>query len=244
MVDISLSSGYLVGMANSEYATVPQTHVTTSTRDRSSYVPTWVSSLGAPVWISSPDGIVSYINERAETLFGRSATDCLGRPCSSILSDTVSSGCPFCGPQSPVFSRLRWHQPIEPVEVQVVTSRGKGRWILLMVIPVDSPEGSGPWLVHCAFSENRANNIGEYLNKVSSRTPHDGAGDPTLQRHALTSRETEILRLLADDESLYSIAERLHISYVTVRNHVQHILTKLGVHSIIEAVAYYLLMRE
>jgi DNA-binding NarL/FixJ family response regulator len=29
-----------------------------------------------------------------------------------------------------------------------------------------------------------------------------------------------------------------------VRNHVQHILTKLGVHSILEAVAFYLLVEE
>ena len=231
-------------MASREYPRVPQTDVTTSPRDRSSYVPAWVSSVGAPLWISSPDGIVSYINERAETLLGRSATECLGWPCSSVISGTASTCCPFCGPQSPVFSRYQQHQPIEPVELQVVTSRGEGRWILLMVIPVDSPDGSGPWLVHFAFSENRAYSIEKYLNKISSRTPHDGAGDPTLQRYGLTSRETEILRLLADDKSLYSIANGLHISYATVRNHVQHILTKLGVHSIIEAVAYYLLKRN
>ena len=62
-------------------------------------------------------------------------------------------------------------------------------------------------------------------------------------RNTLTKRETEILRLLAEDPNLRNIAVSLHISYSTVRNHVQHILGKLGVHSISEAAAYHILMR-
>jgi len=61
-------------------------------------------------------------------------------------------------------------------------------------------------------------------------------------RDPLTKREAEILRLLAEDPDLRKIAVSLHISYATVRNHVQHILGKLGVHSISEAVAYHILM--
>ncbi|MDH4038859.1 MAG: helix-turn-helix transcriptional regulator [Candidatus Krumholzibacteria bacterium] len=57
----------------------------------------------------------------------------------------------------------------------------------------------------------------------------------------LTQREREILSLLAEDATLHEIAERLGVSYATVRNHVQHILRKLGVHSILEAVAVFLL---
>jgi two-component system nitrate/nitrite response regulator NarL len=34
------------------------------------------------------------------------------------------------------------------------------------------------------------------------------------------------------------MAERLHVSPATVRNHVQHILEKLGVHSRLEAAAF------
>ena len=60
----------------------------------------------------------------------------------------------------------------------------------------------------------------------------------------LSEREREILRLLSNDESLHGIAHRLDLSYATVRNHVQHVLNKLGVHSILEAVAFYLLVEE
>jgi putative two-component system response regulator len=53
----------------------------------------------------------------------------------------------------------------------------------------------------------------------------------------LTSREQEILRLIAEGLSTEAIAERLHISAHTVRNHSQRVIKKLGAHSRLEAVA-------
>jgi DNA-binding NarL/FixJ family response regulator len=52
----------------------------------------------------------------------------------------------------------------------------------------------------------------------------------------LTPRETEILAALAAGDSPAVVAERLGISPFTVESHVKSILTKLGVHSKIEAV--------
>ncbi len=52
----------------------------------------------------------------------------------------------------------------------------------------------------------------------------------------LTRRELEVLELLADGTQRDVMAERLGLSPNTVRNHVQHVLTKLGVHSKLEAV--------
>lgn len=53
----------------------------------------------------------------------------------------------------------------------------------------------------------------------------------------LTTRELEVLRLLAEGLSNAAIASRLTISVHTVRNHVANILGKLGVHSKLEALA-------
>jgi DNA-binding NarL/FixJ family response regulator len=53
----------------------------------------------------------------------------------------------------------------------------------------------------------------------------------------LTGREHEVLELLADGWATTAIAERLFLSLNTVRNHVQAILAKLGVHSRLEAVS-------
>lgn len=58
------------------------------------------------------------------------------------------------------------------------------------------------------------------------------------QPHAkLTPRQREILRMLAHGASTKQIAEELHLSRETVRNHVRGILQALDVHSRVEAVA-------
>jgi two-component system response regulator DevR len=55
--------------------------------------------------------------------------------------------------------------------------------------------------------------------------------------HDLTAREVEVLELLVDGTPNHELAQRMGISRNTVRNHVQNLLTKLGVHSRLEAVA-------
>ena len=53
----------------------------------------------------------------------------------------------------------------------------------------------------------------------------------------LTARELDVLRLLADGLSPSEVSERLFISKKTVATHIDHILSKLGVHSRAQAVA-------
>lgn len=53
----------------------------------------------------------------------------------------------------------------------------------------------------------------------------------------LTRRQREILRLLADGADTRTIARRLVLEEVTVRNHVSRILRTLGAHSRLEAIA-------
>jgi two-component system nitrate/nitrite response regulator NarL len=53
----------------------------------------------------------------------------------------------------------------------------------------------------------------------------------------LTSREREVLGLLADGRSTSDIAAEMGVSAATVRSHVQSVFTKLGVHSRLRAVA-------
>jgi DNA-binding NarL/FixJ family response regulator len=54
------------------------------------------------------------------------------------------------------------------------------------------------------------------------------APPPTIE--ALTSREREILALLAEGYGNKDVCHRLHITVQTVKNHVHNILTKLQVH--------------
>jgi len=54
----------------------------------------------------------------------------------------------------------------------------------------------------------------------------------------LTTREVEVLGMLAAGRTTPEIADRLHISQLTARSHIQNILEKLEVHSKAEAVAF------
>jgi len=74
----------------------------------------------------------------------------------------------------------------------------------------------------------------------SARARSDAAPKNTarmLSSH-LTKRELEVLRLLVQGDSGGDIADALGISKNTVRTHIQSILTKLQVHSRLEAVAF------
>jgi DNA-binding NarL/FixJ family response regulator len=53
----------------------------------------------------------------------------------------------------------------------------------------------------------------------------------------LSEREREVLQLLAQGKNTKDIADALYISPATVRNHIQHILEKLGAHNRLQALA-------
>ena len=77
----------------------------------------------------------------------------------------------------------------------------------------------------------------ELLRLVQDRLRPPGA-DGSFPDAPLTRRELEVLRLMTMGVSTAQAAERLHVSRATVRNHVQNIFGKLGVHSRLEAVAF------
>jgi DNA-binding NarL/FixJ family response regulator len=54
----------------------------------------------------------------------------------------------------------------------------------------------------------------------------------------LTKREVEVLKAIAQGENSKEIAETLHVSERTVRNHLANIYRKLGVHDRTQAVLY------
>lgn len=63
---------------------------------------------------------------------------------------------------------------------------------------------------------------------------------PLAQTEQLSSREMEILALIAEGLSNKEIGTRLHISFATVRTHLMHIYEKLHVRCRTEAAAKYL----
>jgi PAS domain S-box-containing protein len=78
---------------------------------------------------------------------------------------------------------------------------------------------------------------GDRVVGVFGQLDHEPFIEPVAELEALTPRQTEVLRLLEYGRSTNQIAEELHLSRETVRNHIRHILKALGVHSRLEAVA-------
>jgi DNA-binding CsgD family transcriptional regulator len=207
------------------------------------WVPPWVERLGAPVWVSGPDRNIVYLNPRAEEVLGRPLGKCIGLPCFKVIRGKTPDGKQFCRDACPAIEQLHFHKEIEPFRIRVGVGR-RARWTQIVMIVAQPPDFSGPSLIHCIIDDEKEQRFKSYLTKVMTRTPKARLKNSGLSYFQLTEREREILALLADDKSLHEIAGKLHLSYTTVRNHVQHILNKLGVHSIMEAVAFYLLTTD
>jgi len=78
---------------------------------------------------------------------------------------------------------------------------------------------------------------GDRVVGVFGHVDHDPVHVPLNALPSLTPRQSEILRLLERGKSTDQIADELHLSKETVRNHIRHMLQALGVHSRLEAVA-------
>src|SRR5215216_5167610 len=75
--------------------------------------------------------------------------------------------------------------------------------------------------------------IEEALRRLRHRRDQDSSAEQRLAR--LTPREVEILQAMARGASSEAIARELSMSPHTLRTHTQNIITKLGVHSKLEA---------
>jgi two-component system nitrate/nitrite response regulator NarL len=67
--------------------------------------------------------------------------------------------------------------------------------------------------------------------------PHPENDDPLWMLKFLTEREWEVMRCIMDGLSTEQMAEQLRAQRSTARTHVQNLLTKLGVHSRLQAAA-------
>jgi DNA-binding NarL/FixJ family response regulator len=78
-----------------------------------------------------------------------------------------------------------------------------------------------------------------HLPALLELSGHGRASDERSSRmRTLTAREREVLALLAGGRTTGEIARALSISGLTVQSHVKSILSKLGVHSKVEAIRF------
>lgn len=109
--------------------------------------------------------------------------------------------------------------------------------------------GASGYLVKRSVSKNLAAAIQDVLNGGSPMSSHIARkvvqyfhqlGPASDDLVKLSTREREILEMLANGDLYKEIADKLAISITTVRTHIQHIYEKLHVRTRTEAVAKYL----
>jgi DNA-binding CsgD family transcriptional regulator len=201
----------------------------------------WVAQLDAPVWICDVDGAVTYINDQASKMFAweNSCESCL--PCHLLVAAESLSGKPFCCPRCYIRRCLDESVPVAPKTLLIPDASGEKRRVQIFALAVPGRSPSKPRLVHIAAT-SAPSLARSYLEKVARRS---GSLDySSIEVDALTEREQEILLRLVEDDSLKAIADALHISHHTVRNHVQHVIDKLGAHSLAEAIARFVMRRD
>ena len=172
-------------------------------------------------------------NQAATAIMGYTAPEALGRTCCDLFGDPNDAGGPLHGLASVTTST---ENAVRAFDVRAATKTGRPLWLHLTVFSVPM-ERSGLLVVHLFRDVTPTRQLVELVRErlVAS----DKGRAAVLTGHGpLTRRELEVLRLTAQGLHTVLIAQRLHISRATVRNHVQNILWKLEVHNRLEAVAY------
>jgi len=176
---------------------------------------------------AADDGTIQFCNRAACRLLGVEPETVESRRCWALAAFRGPEGSAFCGSECPV--RRAAHERRFGVRHRVLAERGPwaGQPLELISFFVPSPGCDLCGVVHFLRP----------FDTVSVRNGEAGRRElGAVAPNALTAREREVLRLLADGHSTGAVAGELGICATTVRNHVGHILHKLGVHRRIEAI--------
>jgi PAS domain S-box-containing protein len=185
-------------------------------------------------------------NSVAESLLGYAEAEVKGRHCFEILSATDDLGRRVCKFGCANFTQALQRKPIAARTLRTKTKLGETVWLSVHSLLLPTSCSDGTVLIHLFRDISRLKRLDigvqQLLGQVgmAGATPSDQdfpiVGPADVGRR-LTSREREVLSLLASGASTRQIAETLAVSVATVRNHIGHVLSKLSVHSRLQAVA-------
>lgn len=159
--------------------------------------------------------VVSW-NEAAESLTGIPAQEAVGRYCWEVLGAKDDRGGLVCHPGCSNARLMRDGWPLATRRLWIRTNAGRRRVSMSTIAVQGTDEGL---FVHVL------------------RNGEEIAEEPAPEPPSLTRRQSEILTLIAEGVPAKVIAVRLGLSETTVRNHIRGILSRLGAHSQLEAVA-------
>ena len=175
-------------------------------------------------------------------MLGRPARAMLGKRCHDVIGGRDENGNVYCYRSCPVAHQAR-DLPSEPVHrfrLSVKTGSGSEKTVEVSLFAIPSYHPALSTVVHVLREGKRKTSTLErrLAEEATAREPLWPMEAMGGQIAELTAREKELLRSLAEGMTTAAIGERLFISPVTVRNHVQSILRKLDVHTKLAAVVF------
>jgi PAS domain S-box-containing protein len=187
---------------------------------------------------------IVFWNSAAEHILGHRAAEVIGRACHEVFEGEPRPGCLDCGPNCPVMIAVGHHESVPTYNLLTRTKAGDPILINVSVI-VPATSNGRIVTIHLFRDASRQLRYETYVEQILCAAARLPGPQATLSRSALgtapigaplSAREKEVLYLLVQGRGAREIADTLCISYATVRNHLQTILRKLGVHSQREAV--------
>lgn len=184
-----------------------------------------------PAFTSGHDGTLTGWNGAAERLLQARAAEVVGRSCHEVVAGHDQFGNLYCGRNCPIQRMARRGISISSFRLHVADAAGEFLPLNISIVVVDGGPDRGPSLVH--LLEPLIGEPGELFGVENHPSPQTQS---TRRFKRLTTREVEVLQVIATGAATGDCAAALGISTVTVRNHVQSCLRKLNAHNRIEAV--------
>jgi DNA-binding CsgD family transcriptional regulator len=200
-----------------------------------------LSGAGEPALAAGGDGRICCWNRQAVEFTGIGAAEAMGRHCGAVLCGRDAAGNPICGEACRVLEAANGGLAVAPFPMEVVTGKGPA-WVSVSTLFSSNP---GMRLVHLFRGAEARGRLEQMTHQMVALVGGlTGRGVEELlaseghrvESTELTAQERRVLRLLARGVRTPGIASQLGVSEATVRNHVHHILAKLGAHSRLEAV--------
>ncbi len=192
---------------------------------------------GDGVYAVDHDQTIIFWNRTAERLLGYRPSDVIGRKCYDVIAGGDHLGHPFCGSDCPVIECARKGRAPDNYDVHTRTASGRPRWINVSIVVLKGRRRRSTVAVHLFRDITDKRRREMRLTRLLPDSPAVVTETEDAPSR-LTRREAEVLQLLASGLATPRIAEILGVSRTTVRNHIEHLLAKLGVHSKLEALAY------
>jgi PAS domain S-box-containing protein len=185
---------------------------------------------------------VIYWNDSAIEILGYKREDAVGKRCYEVLKGLGERGSAVCGPDCTMKTCAFRGEKIHNFNLLTAHKDGRTIWMNMSTMCARGFDGRDTVVVHMFRDVDRLQRssdlVGEFMVRVAEVGVPVGAPLKAAPGDGLTAREEEVLALLGEGLSSKQIAARLTISEATARNHIQSILSKLGVHSRLEAALY------